>query len=354
MIYFITMILAVFFIYPLKEYNNDNSSTKLKYKYKKIYIGLSFIVALLPIAFRYGIGTDYFYTYYPYFQFIGKGERYFDEIGFNILNKIIYILTGDFRVLIVVTSFIFLYFIYKGIIKNSKDLVFSILMIFIGQSYFYSMNMIRQSIAISMIFFAISFLKEDKKIKYILICILASTIHISALLMIPLAFINDIHFENKTKIYILMLIMLTSPIINSILNFVIMGTKYAWYYSSIYTKDFVSTIVIILNIVVFALDLLYSSKNRENREYKLYSNINFFGLILLIVANSVPLFNRLIRYFSIFQILFIPMIIKSEKNRNMNLLLKIFIFNLFFITMYYQIFLLGGDEVVPYVSIFNC
>lgn len=353
MIYIITMILAIFFIYPVKEYNNEILSTKNKYKYKHIYIVLSFIIALLPIAFRYGIGTDYFYTYYPYFQLIGKGQRYFDEIGFNILNKVIYVLTGDFRVLIAVTSFIFLYFMYKGIIKNSKDLVFSILMLFIGQAYFYSMNMIRQSIAISIIFFAVAFLKENKKIKYIVVCMLASTIHVSALLMIPLVFINNLDLRNKTKICILMLIMFMNPIIKNLLNSIIMETKYAWYYSSIYTNDSVSTIVIILNIVVFILDLLYSNENSANKEYKLYSNINFFGLILLIVANSIPLLNRLIRYFSIFQILFVPMIIKSEKNGKYRFLLKMFIFNLFFITMYYQIFMLGGEEVVPYVSIFS-
>ena len=350
MIYWVTMFLAVAFIYPLKEYNNKTNNNN---KYKKIYIIASFLVALFPIAFRYGIGTDYFYTYYPYFNFIGKGKRFFDEIGFNLLNKIVYVLTGDFRVLVFITSFIFLYYIYKGILENSKDIVFSIILLFIGQAYFYSMNMIRQSIAISILFYAIKFLTENQKRKYIIACLIASTIHISSFLMIPLVFIDKIKIREKAKIIILILVLLLSPLINYIMNEIIMTTKYAWYYESEYKTLSVSTIVIVLNVIVFILDLIYSNKNKGSKEYRILSNINFFGIILLVVANSVPLLNRLIRYFSIFHILFIPMIIKSEKNRNMNLLLKMFVFNLFFITMYYQIFMLGGDEVVPYVSIFN-
>ena len=65
-----------------------------------------FLILLLPMGLRYGIGTDYFYTYYPYFNFIGHGTRYFDEVGFNLLNIIVYKLFGRFEMLIFITSFL--------------------------------------------------------------------------------------------------------------------------------------------------------------------------------------------------------------------------------------------------------
>lgn len=341
MIYIITMILATIFIYYFEK------------KIYKRYMIISFLIALFPIAFRYGIGTDYFYTYYPYFNLIGEGKRYFDEIGFNLLNKFIYILTKKFEVLIFITAFWFLYNMYKGILENSKNMVFSIILLFIGQAYFYSMNMIRQSIAISIIFYSIKYLKENKKNKYILMCLIASTIHISAILMVILVFADKIKLKNNVKMIIILFVIILSPIIESLMTTFILTTKYAWYYDSEYSGEKISTILVVLNIVVLMLDLFYSSKNKDNNEYKLLSNINFISIILLIVANTIPLLNRLVRYFTIFHILFIPMIIESESNNKTKLLLKWFVFNLFFMTMYYQIYILGGEEVIPYISIFN-
>ena len=86
--------------------------SKLIYNNKALYRNiLIFISALGPFlvsAFRYGIGTDYFYTYIPQFKIIANGGESYYEYGFFMLNKIISYFTYDSQWIIIVTSFLFI------------------------------------------------------------------------------------------------------------------------------------------------------------------------------------------------------------------------------------------------------
>lgn len=348
MIYVISMIGACCFLKPMK-----NNFSKENMKNKKTFVVIAFLFLLLPMALRYGIGTDYFYTYEPYFHFVGEGKKYFTEMGFNILNKIIYVCTGDFKVLIFITSYIIISFFLKGIIDNSSDRIFSVMLLFLAQIYFYSMNMIRQAIAIAIIFWGFNYLLKKEKNKYLICCLIASLFHISALCMCLLCFLENIELKNRTKIILVLAAFLVSPIFQFAVEEIAKTTKYAKYFNSVYDQKSVGTIVTFLNIFLFVLDLIYSKRNVDNKKYIWLSNINFIGILFLIFAGFLPLSARLIRYISVFQVLFIPEIIASEKGRNSKFLLKFFIFNIYFCTMYYQIFYLGGDQVWPYMSIFD-
>ena len=353
MIYIVIMVLATLPIFPIRFHMRN----ALKNKYRileKFLIFISFIIALLPMGLRYGIGTDYFFTYLPHFYGTAKGRMKFSEIGFNLINKVIFDLTGDYKVLFFVTSALFLVFIYKGIIENSNNLVISILIVFLGQSYFYAMNIVRQAIAMAIIFYSFKYLKKDSKIIFSIFCILASFIHSSALIMILLVFIYNINMENKKKILFIIMIIIFQPVISNLIKLVIAQTKYNWYYNSIFNTGEAPLILIILNLIIFIMNIFYSnSKQFEDKEYKILSNINYIGVCLLILSSSIPLINRLVRYFTIFQILLIPKIFEKEKNQKIRLILKCVILGLLFATMYYQIIILGGEGVYPYKSIFN-
>ena len=353
MIYVVIMFCTILPLYPISFINRESYNHKYKWL-ERVLFCLSFIIALLPMGLRYGIGTDYFYTYYPHFFGIAEGTMEFAEIGFNLLNKIIYNLTGDYKVLFFVTSVLFLYFIYKGIYENSNNLFLSVLIIFIGQSYFYSMNIVRQAIAMAIIFYAFKYIKENKKLIFIIFCIIASFIHSSAIFMIPFSFIFKMNLSNKKKIFIVVALLIFEPILGVVVKFIIEHTQYAWYYSSRYFTGNTSFILIATNIIIFLINVLYNNKKtKEDYEFNILSNINFIGICLMILSSSIPLINRLVRYFTIFQILLIPKIFEKEKNQKIRIILKCTILGLLFITMYYQIIILGGEGVYPYKSIFN-
>ena len=347
MFYILIMFLAVILILPLKKYK--------KTKIGKVFFILSFLVSFLPAGLRYGIGTDYFYTYVPYFYWIGTGKREFSEIGFNLLNKVIYNWFGDYRVLFFVTAFIILAFIYKSIWDNSDDILKSVLIIFVGQAYFYSMNMVRQAIAMAIILYAFKYLKNKKYFKLFLCIIVASTFHVSALCMIPILLLSQLKIKLFTKIIILASLFIFQPIILKLVEIIISFTKYNWYYTEgLYTEDIALSLVI-QNVVIFILDSYFQKiyKDKISDEYKTLSNINFLGICMMALSSYVPLIYRIVRYCTIFQILFIPkMLNQSEIKFNKSILTALIIL-LMFACMVYQIILCGGEAVYPYVSIFS-
>lgn len=347
MFYIIIMVIAVLLIIPIRD--------RKKTRYSKICYGLSFLVSFLPSGLRYGIGTDYFYTYVPYFYWIGLGKREYSEIGFNYLNKIIYNLSRDYRWLFFISAFIFLFFIYKAIWDNSENIFQSILLIFIGQSYFYSMNLVRQAIAIAIVLYSYKFLK-DKKIMKTLICILfASLFHNSALIMIPILWISFLEISNVKKITIICFILCFQPIFAKFVLYIIEYTKYSWYYKEgLYTES-ISILLFLQNIIILILDLYYQKiySNKVTKEYKILSNINYIGICTMILSYNVPLIFRLVRYCSIFQILLIPKILNLSEKKDNKKIFGTCIFLFFFVCMIYQIIICGGEGVVPYKSIFG-
>lgn len=351
MIYIITLLLSVLFVVSITEKNK-------KYLLSKILLFLSFCISLLPMGLRYGIGTDYFYTYVPYFKWIGNGITSFDEIGFNFLNKIIHVYNGDYRLLFFLTSFIIMFFIYKSIYDNSVNIWMSVALIFLGQSYFYSMNIVRQSIAMSILLFSFKYLKEKNYIKYLLFGLLAASMHTTAIFILPFLYLSKININSRKKLKIIFIILLMYPFISYGIKYLILNTKYAWYYNSVYNSEKIAVTIVIQNIVLFILDLYYSKKKglldtKFEEEYRILSNINFGGICFILISSTFPLINRVIRYFTIFQLLYIPLLIKKEKNVKLRLLVGILLLSMMGIVTIYQIFICGGEGVLPYKSIFD-
>ncbi len=347
MFYILIMVLAVLLVIPVKNKENKEIA--------KLCYTTSFLISFLPAGLRYGIGTDYFYTYVPYFKWIGSGTKEYSEIGFNLLNKIIFYFTSDFRWLFFITAFIILFFIYKSIWDNSENIFQSVLLIFIGQSYFYSMNMVRQSIAIAIILYSYKYLKDKKYLK-LLICIICATLfHSSALIMIPIFAISTLNITNIKKIITFIALVILQPLFLKLIIMLLGYTKYSWYYTEGLFKEDISILLIFQNIIIFVLEFYYQKiyQKKLTKEYRLLSNINFIGICLMILSYNIPLIFRIIRYCTVFQILLIPQMLNlSERDDNKKIFggcLLLFLM----ICMIYQIIICGGEGVYPYKSIFG-
>ena len=347
MFYIIIMILAVLFILPVKY-------SKSKFVSKVCYI-ISFMISFLPAALRYGIGTDYFYTYVPYFKWINSGVREYSEVGFNFLNKFIGFFTTDYKWLFFITSFIILLFIYKAIWDNSEDVLQSVLLIYVGQSYFYSMNMVRQAIAISIVLYSYKFLKDKKYIKLLICIVCASLFHSSALVLIPIFTISMLNISILKKIIIFIILFVLQPVFYKALILLLGYTKYGWYYAEGLFKESISILLVLQNIIILLLDFYYQKiySKKITKEYKILSNINFIGVCLMILSYNIPLVFRVIRYCTIFQILLIPKLLNLSDNDVNKKIFGSCLFLFLAVCMIYQIIIWGGEGVYPYESIFG-
>lgn len=345
MIYF-----SIFFFSGVILFITQHNKNKL---IKKIGYVISFFTILLPHGLRYGIGTDYFYTYVPYFKFISKGKRYFAEPLFNFLNIAVDKLTGDYKLLFFISSFIFFYLIFITLRKTSKNITISVLLLFLCQVYFYSMNMVRQSIAISIVLFAYLVINNGEKIKKIIIIIFASLFHSSAIFLLPFLYLSKKQYTNKQKIITVCVCFIINAFFsNFVLGVISKYTNYAWYLNSEYAGMDVSLTLLITNFMIFLIGVKYSSYEKDNLTFKICNNMNFFGFCLSIFT-SIPLISRIVRYFTIFQIILIPYFFSFEKNSTRRIILKTIIYIVLLFGVINQIYIKGGEEVLPYMSIFS-
>lgn len=168
-------------------------------KHRKWYVVSTFLVVFVFAALRkYTIGIDLELHYARNFERIAKLP--WSEVpsfiaydpGFNILCKLISYISTDRQAFITVTSLIVFGSVARYIYYYADDVVMESFMFISMYCMFLYMNIIAQAIAFAIFLVAIPCLQEKKYIKYILIVLLATSMHASAiilLLLVPLSFL---------------------------------------------------------------------------------------------------------------------------------------------------------------------
>ena len=174
LIYSIGLIItALLMLLAQISYNKSTLVTttneKKKFNYKISYVFL-IVIAILPMSLisglRYGLGTDYFYTYFPGFYATLVGNYPYSEHLFNYLIKSITLFTNNPQWLFIITSFIFNIFIILSIKNISKKWVISSIIYIFGNIFFISLNNVRQSCALAISIYAIYVKKIILNMKY--------------------------------------------------------------------------------------------------------------------------------------------------------------------------------------------
>lgn len=197
-----------------------------------------------------------------------SGELFFTyfEFGFGVLIKILIAILREPHYVILFISFITNTLIIKTLWRYRQNYSFSFsVFLYYTLYYFETFNILRQYLALSIIFWGIKFLFEKKHIKFVIVTLVASSMHVSAIIAItflPIHILVEKKMMLKHKILILF----------SLIGFL-----------------FFSNYIMDLNWFIFydrkISDFLYSRRCREKSEFWtfLYTktfNYNFFFLCL--------------------------------------------------------------------------
>lgn len=170
-------------------------------KQKNILFAITFFFLFIVSAIRYNVGRDYMDTYvFTYNLVKADAINIRADIGFFLLNKIVIFFNGSYQWIFVITSFIINIFICKAISRQSENKMLSLFIYICGSFYFFSMNGVRQSIAIALFYYSLSLIKKRKLLKYMIINLIGSSFHASALLFLPLYFILDKEFKKNISL----------------------------------------------------------------------------------------------------------------------------------------------------------
>ena len=354
---------------PLKVYNSKviQEPNMLKINLNKLYLIIVFIPLLLISALRsINIGNDtdiYHYIFNVSMQtdfndFISIYSRRWEK-GFLIFTKFISSISDNPQLLIATSSIISLFFVGRFIYIYSKKPALSVFLFITMRFYYFFMSNIRQSIALSLILFSYDFIKKKKIIQFLLIILIASQFHTTAVLFLPAYFIDRIKYSKK---YTYGLALITSLIfvnfellIGVVLNFV--PSKYTNYINTSYYTN-AKNIANIANFAVtlFVLFLSYIFKYHNNSSNK--SKISFYFLFLStcigLLTIKFGMLSRIQQYFYIFSIAIIPNILSKSNNKYIKLISTLIIVVCFF--LYNWIILAYRPEwqkVYPYELFFE-
>ena len=194
---------------------------------------------------------------------------------------------------------------------------------------------IRQGLAMAFVFIAFKFIIENNLKKFLIVMFFASITHVSSVIFIPFYFFSKVRIKTK---YLLLLLVISIPL--SLLNFkeifsgylsvlpTFVATKVDIYAQVEASESIGLTfsvffrLFIILLLISFKKDYFYKNKTTLT-----LFNIYYFGVIFYLVFNSFPqLGNRGSLYFQQFEILLIPILIYSFKNKIVRMLLFLFLF----------------------------
>lgn len=159
-------------------------------------LGIS--IPIIIAAVRYSVGTD-FDTYMNIFerlrsqswQEVLELKNVFNEIGFLVFSKLLYF-EGDSKLVLGGIALITIVPVYLVLKKEYPKASIGISFFwFLTMYYCGSFNIMSQSIAVSIVFYALKYIFSGNAKKYFLFIFIAFLFHMSALIAIPIWFLWD-------------------------------------------------------------------------------------------------------------------------------------------------------------------
>lgn len=151
-------------------------------------------------AVRYDTGYDYnLYAGWYYYDFIFKSVEELAasriEKGFLLPMKYLADVIYDYQAMFVVIAFVVAALVMLYIYKYSSNVWISVAAFLGFGVYFNSMNFMRQLIAALLVTFALRYIQSRQPLRYLILILFASTLHFTALVMLPFYFLLRIRMN---------------------------------------------------------------------------------------------------------------------------------------------------------------
>lgn len=321
---------------------------------KKYLLWWGYFLIFLIGAIRFDIGYDYD----SYYQLcddlayeIGQGNFLrvilFNEPFVSIMSFLFgkmpytYIWVIDAYFLITI---LFLYLINDQYHCHTKGIyVFFTLGVF-----FFTLDVIRQGLAMFIFFYSIKYIENKKIVKYFVCILLATCVHYSALLLIPFYFL--LRIKPKVLLYVIIVILLLIGyyyrVWETCRDFVFQNIPF---YSQRYMDNvdqmrsinLSSGLGMILNVCLAVIVILSMNKRKP-----IMTNLAFAGIVIYLFANGNYNIERVSYYFFYFLTISLPLSLRH--NRQIGWIVFFCLFVLF-----QKHIITGPRGTTPYQTIFS-
>lgn len=205
------LITAVFSTIASRQYElatslQTTSKDKKNFTTYRIFVFLSIATLACVAGLRYYVGTDYggYYNGYPRWEqeFVTRWQKW-DEPGLSTIAKLLYFFTQDGAAFIFVLAALTMFLCGITIAKYSDTFAFSIMLYIFTSCWSGAFNGVRQYLAAAVFFAGHRLILERKFIKYCILVFIASSFHITALVMLPMYFLITQVLDLKKIVFII-------------------------------------------------------------------------------------------------------------------------------------------------------
>lgn len=343
-----------------------------KHYYRRmIYTIIAFLPFIIVASVRYDVGTDYMFRNVPDYQNMVLGNDVPNlEPLFKIIIRFCILFSKDYVILFVVTSIIMYTLFAITVGKYSKNIILSIIVFVFGTYYFKSLNLVRQFLGMSVMFFAYRYILDKKYIKWFICLVIATLLHTSCLLYIITLFFDKKVFKLRYLIILIVLILTIgypalvgflsilgkfgNANINKYYNYVVYGDRGMNY------SEFIPEVL----IFIYFYYIYCKKKDKMEKEGIFFINLQFVSILVALMNIYNSLFSRILVIFSFFQIISIPyfwsfyhdgknITYKNKSIITVNTLCCICILGILLFKMFYTVIIKGNGEVLPYKTIWD-
>lgn len=275
--------------------------------------------------------------------------------GFQLLERFLALLHADVQWFYFLTSFLVIGLIFSSIWIQSTRPVWAALFFIITANFFLAINVIAQYIAVAICVFACTFAEKRKPIWFFLLVAIASTIHLSAIVFLPVYFLPKLKIKPVwcaiAVIAALILSQFAYPVIKQLVLWI--APKYENYISGWTGGAEFEWIFFGINCAVFALSTYYYPKGKDLPYYRLWYYLNVLAMIAMAFSGIVPWIKRVNYYYAAPHFLLIPMALGLEKNKTRKIALHMITVVLFCAEIYVAIWKLNKHGTLPYMAFFQ-
>ena len=330
-----------------------------------------FLVLFALSACRLNVGNDY--AKYVEFMHLVNCDAYVPtEIGFNLLVKIVYGLSGYENYLLVfaiyafATVFIFLLAMYE----QADDFPLTFFLFMMLGYYFQTFSTVRYYLALAIALYSMKFVPRRQWGRFIVLILLGATFHKSLLVVIPLYFLAILPWKKWQLV--LAAVFCTTFLFFQDFYLKVVVLLYPTYEDTEYLEGGTSYINILRCIAVLAFaGLVWRLKKHgqsdtektqsvepvateQEERFHFYFYLNLGALALYVFCSFLPIISRIGYYLTVSQILFLPMLLQQIENAKLRKIFRlgILLAGILYFIMYMSRAGNDGVLILPYKTFF--
>lgn len=251
------------------------------------------------------------------------------EKGYLFYNLFLHQITPNPQILLLVTAFFSTLSLCILIYKNEVYVWLSVFLYLTLDQMAFNMTGIRQTMAISILFFAYDFVIRRKLFSFLFCVVLASTFHLAALIFLITYPLTYLKINLKTLIFVSLATVLCFVTFENLKEIIFsLSPRYSAYGQMFYFDGEIKIASIFKTLicgVIFALSyFIYRANFAEIRRgknseivFRVLLYLSLFGFLITLISIKSTIIERAAFFFTFFNILLLPRALSAMKHKQL-------------------------------------